>query len=335
MFQFAYPWLLLLIILPFIIYYGLPSSSQQETTGASLPINQQLLDYQEKSAFKKPTWNKPLFLLWLLWILLIAALAGPQWLGNPIQTQQYGRNIMIALDLSGSMQTEDMQFHQQFDSRINVVKNVASQFIKQRPHDRIGLVLFGSQAYLQTPLTFDHNTLQSMLSDASVGLAGQQTAIGDAIGLTIKRLMHYPKNSRILILLTDGVNNAGNVLPLDAARIAAKQHIRIYTIGLTGQKLTIDTPLGKQVIDTRNDLDEPTLKNIADLTGGVFFKAESANDLKKVYKTLNDLETTVDNKQYNRPIKPLYFYPLGLAFIISCIIAMLVVFNGRKREFNT
>jgi len=333
MLTFAQPLLLLLIALPILLWFLLPTKTKSSEPGIRLPIAERFKPYQQ-SAFASASrlqWSQCFGML--LWCLIIIALAGPQWLGPPSATARDGRNIMLALDLSGSMNTPDMQFQGKMNTRIQVVKTVAQTFIHNRPNDRMGLILFGSRAYLQTPLTFDHKNLSAMLADATVGLAGQQTAIGDAIGLAIKRLMHFPKKSRILILLTDGVNNSGNVLPIEAAKVAKKQHIKIYTIGLTGSQMTVQTLFGPRVVDTNQDLDEGTLQAIAQMTGGLFFKAQSGRDLQKVYTTLNRLEKTNAKKQFVRPIDPLYVYPLTLAFLLSLMIALYtIIANKRDKE---
>jgi Ca-activated chloride channel family protein len=250
MISLAHPGLLLLLALPLLLIRFLTPKTHPKQPAATLPISEQLAQYQmrNRNSLLRFRFHSSSVFAVLIWSLIVLALAGPQWLGPPTFTPRAGRNIMLALDLSGSMSTPDMQYQNQMQTRLRVVKMVAQQFIHNRPNDRIGLIVFGSKAYLQTPLTFDHASLSAMLNDATVGLAGQQTAMGDAIGLAIKRLMHYPLSSRILILLTDGVNNAGTVLPLDATKMAVKEKIKIYTIGLTGTRMTVQTLLGPRVI---------------------------------------------------------------------------------------
>ncbi len=169
--------------------------------------------------------------------------------GETIVLPQKGRDIMLAVDISGSMKMEDMSIKGQSVSRLAVVKMVGKEFINSRKGDRLGLILFGSRAYLQTPLTFDTKTVQHMLNDATIGLAGMQTAIGDAIGLAAKRLLDISQENRVLILLTDGGNNSGAVSPLSAAKLAAENNIRIYTIGFGADQLTVPTMFGRQTIN--------------------------------------------------------------------------------------
>jgi len=316
MFKFAWPWMFIILPLPILFYWLLPPVKNQQTRALKLPFFhaiQPIINEQQTFSSKAVV---RLLLASLIWILLVSAAARPQWLGNPIQLPRAGRDIMLAVDLSGSMSTPDMSWHGQHATRLQVVKAVAKQFIANRRGDRLGLILFGTRAYLQTPLTFDRKTVEQMLDDATVGLAGIQTAIGDAMGLAIKRLQHYPQGSRILILLTDGGNNAGNVLPIDAARIAKEEHVRIYTIGLGAERMLVQTLFGPQYVNPSSDLDEKTLQEIAKMTGGLYFRATSAEDLRSVYQNINKLEPTKGNAATYRPITALYFWPLSLAFIL-------------------
>lgn len=331
MFQLASPVWLVLLLLPLLIYATWRAKSRQNLWGAQLPFASRLRD-GGGIAVTEPAGRWRYAILALLWALLVFALSNPLWLGPLAHGQRAGRNIMVALDLSGSMATQDMQYHDQYYTRLAMVKRVAKTFIDQRNQDRIGLILFGSQAYLQTPLTFDHAALQLMLADATVGLAGQRTAIGDAIGLAIKRLLRYPEQSRVLVLLTDGMNNAGSTLPMDAARVAKENRVKIYTIGLAGGKMPMQTIFGTQMVDTRGDLDERTLQQIATLTGGVYFKASSGEDLAKVYRTLDQLESTTHQPQYARPITALFYWPLGLALVISFLWALWVCVRLRRHQ---
>lgn len=261
--------------------------------------------------------------LFLIWLLLIIAAADPVWLDEPIVMPLEGRNIMLAIDLSGSMETPDMRYHNSYLSRLTVVKDAASKFIEARKGDRVGLILFGTKAYLQTPLTFDHRTVQSMLEDATIGLAGTQTAIGDATALAIKQLLNTPKQGRILVLLTDGGNNAGSVAPLDAATIAEQQGIKIYTIGLGADQIIVQGLFGPQVLNATDDLDLTTLKKIAAITKGIFFRAEDAAQLNEVYNQINKTEPVKTDQQKYRPQKSLFPYFLGMAFLLSILAILL------------
>ncbi len=217
----------------------------------------------------------------LAWLFLLIAAARPQWLGDPITLPQAGRNLMLAIDVSGSMETPDMTLDGNQTSRLNAVKQVAGDFIEHRGNDRVGLILFGTQAYLQAPLTFDHTTVRHFLDEAVIGVAGRETAIGDAIGLVIKRLRKAPGGKGVLILLTDGQNTSGNVSPIQAAKLAAQTGLRIYTIGIGADRMRVQGLLGSRLINPSTNLDEATLKTIAHTTGGRYFRARSLTDLNR------------------------------------------------------
>jgi len=206
----------------------------------------------------------------LAWCCLVFAAARPQWVGPPIGSPISGRDLMMCIDISGSMNESDLYSGNAAYTRIDVVRELASDFVQQRTGDRVGLIMFGSQAYVQTPLTFDHQTVAHFIREAQVGLAGRSTAIGDAIGLGVKRLRERPVESRVLVLLTDGANSAGVVDPLEAARVANESDIRIHTIGV-GSERSGGSILGFPVPARRSELDETTLIKIAELTGGQYF----------------------------------------------------------------
>jgi Ca-activated chloride channel family protein len=234
---------------------------------------------------------------------------------------------MLALDLSGSMEQMDMQINQRPVTRLTVVKLAANDFIQQRQGDRLGLVLFGTNAYLQTPLTFDRKTVQQMLDDATIGLAGQTTSIGDAIALSVKRLKDTPLDSRVLVLLTDGSNNSGNIEPLKAASIAQKYHIKIYTIGLGAEQQVMNGIFGPQLYNPSQDLDEPLLKEISKLTGGNYFRAKDPKQLAQIYQEITALEPVANDSEQFRPIKPYYYIPLSMAFICFLLLGFLPYFS--------
>lgn len=322
MFNLATPWILLLIPLPWLVRRLLPRASIKGSSALKVPFYHQIKRMGESQSSHSINLLMPLIIGFLIWTLLVIAASGPQWLGKPVVLPQSGRDIMLAVDLSGSMQIPDMKVGDHYLNRLIVVKRAARKFIEARQGDRLGLILFGSQAYLQTPLTFDRKTVLQMLNDATIGLAGTQTAIGDAIGLAIKRLEKTPGKSKVLVLLTDGANNAGSVRPLDAASIAKQFGIKIYTIGIGANRLVVPGIFGPQVIRPTSSLDEKTLQEIADMTGGLFFRAANSNDLHRVYQQLNKIVPVISEKNIFRPIDPLYPWPLGLALLLSFVIAM-------------
>lgn len=319
MVDFANPWAFVCLPLPFLVRYLLPQAKVSGSSALRVPFFARLLQLlqarNQHLSFAGYRWKQ--WLCYGIWLLLVLAAAGPQWLGEPISQPRSGRAMMLAVDLSGSMQTPDMTLLGIPADRLAVVKDVAKKFIEQRKGDRLGLILFGSRAYLQTPLTFDRQTVLHMLDDATIGLAGTETAIGDAIGLAIKRLRAYPQESRVLVLLTDGANNSGAVAPVQAARLAAAEGIKIYTIGVGADTAMVPGPFGIQMVNPASDLDEDTLREIAQLTGGMFFRAKNTAALKDAYRALDRYEPVVADQVVYRAIKPLYPWPLATALLLS------------------
>lgn len=315
MFTFAWPWVFILLPLPWLLYYFIKPAQQSITSALRIPFYTMVHKLLQQRGSLQISWRK--WLAFLAWLCLLLAAAGPQWLGEPIALARSGRNIMLAVDLSGSMELSDMKIAGAPVDRLVVVKTVAEQFIRQRAGDRLGLILFGTKAYLQTPLTFDHKTVAAMLDDATIALAGEQTAIGDAIGLAVKHLQDVPAENRVLVLLTDGANNAGVLTPLQAAKIAARHGIKIYTVGLGANQMVVQSFLGPQVVNPSWDLDEDTLTEIAQMTGGLFFRAMDPQQLAEVYQSINELEPVAGDHAVFRPITAYYYWPLALALLIS------------------
>jgi len=226
-----------------------------------------------------------------------------------------GRNLMLAVDLSLSMQEQDYQLGNQMVDRLTATKFVAGEFIERRVGDRIGLILFGDQAYLQAPLTFDRKTVRKLLDESALGLAGRNTAIGDAIGLALKRLNDQPDAEHILVLMTDGENTAGVVSVDDAAQMAAKNGLKIYTVGIGAQRRTnIDF-----FSQSRSSLDEETLLKIAEMTGGRYYRATDTETFRKIYAQLDELEPIERKQQQWRPRTDLFYWPLSAALLFGLL----------------
>jgi Ca-activated chloride channel family protein len=235
---------------------------------------------------------------------------------------------MLAVDLSGSMQTRDFVIGDQRVSRLDAIKAIAGDFIDRRVGDRLGLILFGTQAYLQTPLTFDRKTVHNMLDEAAIGLAGEQTAIGDAIGLAVKRLRELPQGNKVLILLTDGVSNTGELTPHKAAQLAAKEGVTIYTIGIGASEMQVPSLFGMQSVNPSSDLDEDTLRAIARTTGGRYFRARDTEQLNQIYSILDKLQPVDQEKQTFRPRKTLFYWPLAISLLLAGLLLLPVA--GRR-----
>lgn len=317
MFSLTYPWVLLLFPLPAVLYFVLPSWRAWPQVPLCLPFAGHFLRKNSVagvSAGKKH--YQALAALSLLWILLLCALAGPRWVGEPLALAREGRSIFLALDLSGSMEINDMVVQGRRLTRLDVVKQAAADFIKKRTDDKLGLILFGAQAYLQTPLTFDKRNLLDRIQEANVGLAGKTTSIGDAIGLAVKKLQQTQAKGRVLILLTDGANNSGVLSPDKAAELARDEDIKIYTIGLGSESNANSVSDVFMGLNAQADLDETSLKRIAKITGGRYFRATDKSSLQAIYETINTLETEQQSRPEVRVEKPYYPYLLSLYVVI-------------------
>jgi Ca-activated chloride channel family protein len=310
MFHFAWPWMILLAPLPWVLRRVLPASGARGTA-LFVPMAAELAA-AGSGAPRTP--RADAVLLTGTWLLLILAAMRPQWLGEPVPVHTVGRQIILAVDCSGSMATEDMGAGQ---SRLQVVQQVAGRFISDRHGDQVGLILFGTRPYLQAPLTGDLGTVHRFLDQAMVGVAGPQTAIGDAIGLAIKTLRQDNRAARtqrqpLMILLTDGGNNTGVMPPLEAAHLAAQTGLRIDTIGVgAAVRQTFFGTSGNTDLDTR------LLKQIARITGGRYFRATDRGALRAVYRQINRLEPVAGDRRWLRPATEWFGVPLALALLLS------------------
>lgn len=321
MIDFAWALTLVALPLPWLVRRFLPAQDANRLAALRAPFLQELegLPSAQRVSTARPG------LLWLAaiaWGLLVLAAARPQWLGEPIELAMSGRDLLLAVDLSGSMDIRDFKLNGREVNRLTAVKAVAGQFIERRTGDRIGLVLFGDRAYLQAPLTFDRKTVQTLLDESAIGLAGDKTAIGDAIGLSIKRLRDNPENQRVLILLSDGANTAGAVQPLQAAELAVKEKLKIYTIGVGADEMIVRDLFGARRVNPSEDLDEKTMTALAEKTGGRYFRAKDIKELEKIYAELDQLEPVERDKRYYRPKTELFPWPLGLALGLSAVLAL-------------
>ena len=316
MIHLAWPWALALLPLPLLVYW-LAAPARREEAALHVPFFTLASHYQSSTIqARRSLWRRLLMLV--IWISLVVACARPQWIGQPIELSSTGRNLMLAVDISGSMSTHDMVLDHQSVSRLDAVKAVVGDFVGRRKGDRIGLILFGTRPYVQTPLTFDRNTVNKLLKSTPVGIAGGKTAIGDAIALAVKRLKARPAQSRVLILLTDGANNAGEISPLQAAKIAKEEGVKIYTIGFGSTRMQW---YFNQIINPSSDLDEQTLMQIASMTGGKFYRAKDTAELANIYQELDKLEPIKQQKETFRPTRSLFAWPLGLALVLSLLMA--------------
>lgn len=319
--ELAWPWVFVLVPLPWLLRWWLRPAAPEQAL--HLPHPGLHLDTPERQG--RGAWRT--WLLVFAWLALLVAAARPQWVGPPQAQQRSGRALMLAVDLSGSMRTDDMQLGGQPVSRFGAVEAIAGDFIARRSGDEMGLILFGSRAFLVTPLTYDLHAVQAQLQGAAVGLAGTETAIGDAIGVAVKRLAGQPEQARVVVLLTDGVNNAGNIAPLDAAHAAKAAGVRVYTIGIGATEMSIPDLFGTHTVNPSADLDEGMLRSIATQTGGHYFRATDSKQLAEAYRAIDALEPMPRQGPSLRPRHELFRWPLALA-----VVAWLLAFAPRTRR---
>ncbi|MFT5141276.1 MAG: Ca-activated chloride channel family protein [Lysobacterales bacterium] len=324
-FTLAWPWLLVLIPLPWIFRYLMPETPSRDMQALKVPWYQAVIDSQS-GWMKRPLLAAAASLVWLM---LVLAASRPQWVGEIDTLPITGRDLLLAVDISGSMDTQDMVWNNRAVNRLEIVKRVAGDFLQRRRGDRVGLVLFGSRAYLQTPLTFDTETTATLLEESEIGLAGRETAIGDAIGLAVKRLREDASADKVLILLTDGANTSGEVQPLQAAEFAKRQGLTIYTVGVGADEMMVQDFFGSRVVNPSADLDEGTLRTIAERTGGEYFRARDAEGLAEIYRILDKLEPVESDVEAVRPVDELFYWPLAMAYLFA-ILAVIVSIRPRN-----
>jgi Ca-activated chloride channel family protein len=337
MFEFAWPWVFILLPLPLLVLWRARPVAQQETA-LRVPFYSLLAGMEEGGRRQNGGQWLQKILLTLMWLCCLTAAARPQWVGEPVQLPATGRDLLLAVDISGSMETPDMTLQNRNLQRVDVVKYVVGDFVKRRQNDRLGLILFGSNAYLQAPLTFDRTTVNTLLQEAQLGFAGQQTAIGDAVGLAIKRLRERPESSRVVILLTDGANTAGEVEPRQAADLAKLAGVKIYTVGVGADEMIQQTIFGRRRVNPSADLDEPTLQYIAEQTGGAYFRARNPEELVRIYAELDRLEPIQQDDEVFRPVNALFYWFLAGALLASFMLALarldLTRFGATRRPIS-
>lgn len=323
MLDLLWPFALLLLPLPLLVRLLLPARNAGQAALKVANTGDWLLQDNFGQASGRPSrygWLLPV----LIWTALVVAMARPVWVGDAVRLPASGRDLMLAVDISGSMDTGDMRINGEQVNRLTLVKHVLNDFITRREGDRLGLILFGSNAYLQTPLTFDRETVRTFLNESALGLAGKKTAIGDAIALAAKRMRNNPADSQVLILLTDGENTAGSIEPQRAAEVAAKMGIRIHTIGLGADSMEIPSFFGSRQINPSRELDETLLTAIASSTGGEFFRARNTQELENIYRLIDQLEPTEKEEKTYRPESSLLHWPLLAALLLSWVQFLLM-----------
>lgn len=308
MFSIAWPWLLLSLPLPLIVRWLLPPAKSAQSA-LRVPFFNQLEKLAQQQPPRRNPFNLHTWLSALIWLLLVCAAARPQWLEPQKHLDTTGRNSMLAIDLSASMLAKDLR--QNTLSRFDATRELLLQLLAKRPDDRFGLIFFASQAYLQAPLTFDHDSLRHWLERVEPGIAGDNTAIGDAIGLGIKRLRHLQASQKNLILLTDGANNSGIMPPRTAARFAAREGIRIHALGI-----------GQAAVGSQAGPDQALLQDITWLTGGHYLHVDSQQSLENAIRFFDSLPTDDTSTQTSWQVRELYPWPLAASFVLGIVYAL-------------
>ena len=317
MFKFVYPVISFLVFLPLLF-----QKKQNKIQALKLPLG--FIKSESKTTFaiqnKTNFWH---YLAILSWIFMVSAAMRPQWIGEPIFLQREGRDLMITLDLSASMEIEDMKINGDPISRFMLVKKVLSEFIQKREGDRLGLVLFADKPYLQSPLTFDRHSLAIFLAETQLGLVGVKTAIGDALLLSVKKLIDDVNSHKVIILVTDGENTAGTTSPIEAVELLKKANIKLYTIGVGSEELEQRVGLwSKRTINPSEQLDkvEGLFRELSQSTGGDYFRAKSTEELVQIYKQIDQLEPVEIEQKSWKPISELYYIPLSIALFLLLMI---------------
>lgn len=319
--MFEFDWWPLLFALPLpLLVWLLPAKKGQQQVALKMPFVSDELSAPRASQTGK---RLPKIVATFAWICLVVAAAKPQWLGEPVSIPNQAREMILAVDLSGSMETKDMLVNGRQVDRLVMIKSVLDDFIARRVGDRLGLILFADTAYLQAPLTFDRETVRTLLNEAVIGLVGEQTAIGDAIGLAVKRFQAKQDSNKVVVLLTDGQNTAGNITPEQALELAKSEGVTIYTIGVAADSMVVQSIFGSRRINPARELDESMLSQLASETGGQYFRARDIDSLAQIYQLLDDLQPVEGEARKMRPQTSLYKYPLGIA--VALVLLMITV----------
>jgi len=322
--EFAYPLAFLALPLPLLVRWLIPPQ-RERVSALRVPLFGQIIaaagsEARAGAVVMRRRWLQILTAT-LVWLLIIAGLAKPEWVGEPIIRTEAARDIMLALDLSGSMDYRDFPGEDNTDvTRFTAVQRVVDQFVAERESDRIGLIVFGTKAYVQLPFTRDLDTARALVELMEVGMAGPKTALGDSIGLAIHAFETSEVDDRLLILLTDGNDTASKMTPINAADIAELNGVEIYTIGIGDTDAT-----GEDRVDFG------TLETVSRRTGGEFFNAENEAALQAVYRRIDQSTTADVRTQSWRPRESLVHWPAGIAVLLVLLAyAGLLMGSGRR-----
>ncbi|MBR1600271.1 MAG: VWA domain-containing protein [Alphaproteobacteria bacterium] len=331
MINLAYPEMLWLLLLPFVSYYVLPIAGKMYGDALKVPFINDIIKIKEQSKTRKYFQSSASKISWLgvlglaiVWGLSVLALCRPQWVGEPLKIRHEGRDIMLVADISTSMNERDFRYQNRYYTRLEAVKSVVSRFADERTEDRIGLVLFGTRAYMQVPLTYDRQSLKEVLYSVDAGMAGNSTSIGDAVGVALKNLTKEDtkNDNKMIILLTDGENNDGRLSFPQAIKLAEQEKIKIYTIGAESDSEPFFGGLFS--IPANQGIDEEGLKYLANVTKGRYFRAKDVQSLAKIYDEINKLEAQEQEGRFVQETKDLYYYPAGIALLLFLLMFSLL-----------
>ena len=322
MLEFLWSWAFLALPVPLLVYWLVPRAPRQDAA-LRVPFFRQLLQLHTEGSHTSPRSVLVLSICALIWILVVTATARPQWVGEPVHIPTTGRDMMLTLDMSGSMEARDLFLNNTQLWRFQVMKAVISDFVQKRQGDRLGLALFAAHAYILTPMTYDLNAVQRLVEELEVGVIDESaTAIGDAIGLSVKHLRQQPENNRVLVVLTDGINNAGELTPVQAAQLARTEGIRMHVVGVASDQFAQRSVLGNRPGTLISEIDDETMTQIAEMTGGRYFRARTLEDMVEIYDELDRMEPIEQDEQTYRPTTQLFPWPLGAALLLSFLLAL-------------
>ncbi len=329
--SFAYPEAIWVILLPLVAYAVLPVASKMYGDALRVPFLKDILKIKENVRMRNRfrlqnrsiSWFKMLLLMFA-WMFMTAALCRPQWAGEPQRVKHEGRDILLVVDISNSMSERDFLYRNNYYSRIDAVKSVVSHFADERTDDRIGLVLFGTRAYMQVPLTYDKKSLKEVLQTATAGMAGNSTSIGDAVAVALKNLAEVDngKDNKIIILLTDGENNDGRMSFPQAIKLAQQEKVKVYTIGAGSDTQPFFG--GLFAIPANSGLDERSLQQLAQATEGIYFRAKDVDSLIKIYDEINKMEAQEQQGRFVQEVKDLFYYPAAVAGMLFLCLLLLI-----------
>lgn len=330
MFSFEYPILSILLLLPFAAKAISSPREEKEIAHIFYPNIKNLQNSYGKFSQRKGIINISNILFYLVWILLVAAIMRPQLVDSKTNITNKGRDIIIAADLSGSMHALDFSTKDKYIDRLDIAKETTKKFIEKRHGDRIGMVLFGDYAYLHVPLTHDLDSVSAMLNNTAIGMAGESTAIGDAIGLSVKKLRDKNAKSSSIILLTDGENSSGSLDPIDAAKISNNYGIKIYVIGIGSSGIAPMADRSGRIFNVEVKIDEKTLKKIANISGGAYYNVRDKNTMDQVFERINELEKTESEIREYLIKKELYRIPLSAALILTFFMFLYNIWRANR-----